>query len=74
MASSCARRDSGWIVEKFLFRSGEAVAQAAWGGDGVTITGGVQETCGCGTEGHGYGHSGGGLVVGLDDHSSLFQS
>ena len=53
MASSCARRDSGWIVEKFLFRSGEAVAQAAWGGDGVTITGGVQEKSSYDTEEHG---------------------
>ena len=40
--------------EKFLLRnSDEAVAQAAQGGGGVTIHGGVQETCRCGTEGRG---------------------
>jgi len=32
---------------------GEAVAQAAQGGGGVTVRGGVQEQCRCGTEGHG---------------------
>jgi len=31
--------------------SGEAVAQAARGGGGVTVTGGVHEMCGCGTVG-----------------------
>ena len=37
--------------EKFILRrSGEAVVQAAQGGGGVTIFGGVQEMCGCGTE------------------------
>jgi len=34
-------------------QSGEAVAQAAQGGGGVTIPGGVPEPCGWGTEGHG---------------------
>ena len=29
------------------------MTQAAQGGDGVTVTGGVQEKGGCGTEGHG---------------------
>ena len=29
------------------------MAQAAWGGSGVTVPGVVQETCGCGTEGSG---------------------
>jgi len=29
------------------------VAQAAQGGGGVTVLGGVQETCRSGTEGHG---------------------
>ena len=28
------------------------MAQAAQGGGGVTIPGGVEEMCGCGTEGH----------------------
>ena len=37
----------------FLRKSGEAVAQAARGGGGVTIPGGDQESCGCGTEGRG---------------------
>ena len=31
----------------------EAVAQAAQGGGGFTIPGGVPGPCGCGTEGHG---------------------
>jgi len=29
------------------------VAQAAQGGGGVTVPGGVEEPCGCGTEGRG---------------------
>jgi len=29
------------------------MAQTAQGGGGVTVTAGVQEPCGCGTEGHG---------------------
>ena len=36
-----------------LRKSGEAVAQAAKEGGGVTIPGGVQELHRCGTEGHG---------------------
>ena len=48
--------------EKILLRkSSEALAQAAQGGDGVTIPGGVQEPCRCGTE----GHSGHMLVMGM---------
>jgi len=40
--------------EKFLLRkSGEAVAQAARGGGAVPVPGGIQELCGCGTEGDG---------------------
>ena len=54
VALSCAREGSGWILGKILLRkSGEAVVQAAQGGGGVTISGGVQEMCGCGTEGRG---------------------
>ena len=34
-------------------KSGAAVAQAAQGGGGVTVPGGVQEMCVCGTEGCG---------------------
>jgi len=37
----------------FLDKSGEALAQAAQGGGGVTVPGGVQEMCVCGTEGCG---------------------
>ena len=40
---------SGWIPG--FSKSGEAVAQAAQGGGGVTVPGDVQEPCGCGTEG-----------------------
>jgi len=43
------------------------VAQAAQGGDGVTIPGGVPEPCGCGTEDVVSGHGGGRLAVGLGD-------
>ena len=54
MASSCMKRGSGWIWEKRLLRkSGEAVAQAAHGGGGITAFGGVQGLDGCGTEGCG---------------------
>ena len=54
MASSCARGGLGWILGKnILKKSGEALAQAAQGGDGVTIPGGVQEKGRCGTEGCG---------------------
>ena len=38
---------SGWILGKLTLReSGQALAQAAEGGSGVTVHGGVQETCG----------------------------
>ena len=37
----------------FLRKNGEALEQAAQGGSGVTIPGGVQEMCRCGTEGCG---------------------
>ena len=43
------------------------------GRGGVTILGGVQETCRCGTEGCVSGHGGDGLMVGLDGLSGLFQ-
>jgi len=56
--------------EEFLIRKGGwAVAQAAQGSGGVTVPGGVQEPCGCGTE----QHSGVGLTVGLGDLRGLFQ-
>ena len=54
MASSCTRGGSGWILGTFLLsKSGEALAQAAQGGGGVTAPGGAQETWRCGSEGHG---------------------
>ena len=41
-------------LEKFLLKkSSEALEGAAQGGGRVTILRGVEETCGCGTEGHG---------------------
>jgi len=60
-------------LEEFpLRKSGAAVAQAAHGGGGVTIPGGVQEPCVCGTEGL-EGNTGGRQTAGLDDLSGLFQ-
>ena len=54
MASSCATEVQVRYQEEFLLReSSEAVAQAAQGGGAVTVPGGVEEPCGCGTEGHG---------------------
>ena len=50
------------------------MAQAAQGGGGVTVPGGVAEPCGCGTEDVASGHGGGGLIFGLDDSRGLFQS
>ena len=49
----CQRRFRLDIRKNFFCESGEAVTEAAQGGDGVTVSGGVQEPCGCGTEGHG---------------------
>jgi len=37
----------------FLRKNGEALEQAAQGGSGVTIPGGVQEMCRCGTADYG---------------------
>ena len=48
--------------------------QAAQGGGGVTVPGGVQETFRYCTEGHGLGANiGNRWMVGLDDLGSLFQ-
>ena len=55
----------------FLGVNSEAVAQAAQGGGGVTIPGGVQELCRCGTEGHS-GHGEDGLMAGLGDLKGLY--
>ena len=55
MASSCVR--GYW--EKFLhWKSGQALDQAAQGGGGVTIPGGIQKMCRCGTSGHGLAGTG----------------
>ena len=54
-------------------KSGEAVAQAAQGGGGVTVPGGVPEPCGCGTEGHGQWAWCDGLLVGPDGLRGLLQ-
>ena len=53
--------------------SGKAVSQAAQGGGGVTVPGGVQEPCGCVTEGCAQWAWWDGLMVGLNDLSSPFQ-
>jgi len=54
MALSCARGGSGWVCGKFLLRkSANALAQAAQGGGGVTVPGGVQAKGRRVTEGHG---------------------
>ena len=52
MASNYVRGGSGWILGNSSV-SGEALAEAAQRGGGVTVPGSVQEPCGCGTEGHG---------------------
>jgi len=49
----CQRRFRLDIRKIFFCESGEAVTEAAQGGGGVTVSGGVQEPCGCGTEGCG---------------------
>ena len=52
MASSCARGDSGWMLEKFLLWK-KLLERAAQGGGGVTDPEGVQETFRYCTEGYG---------------------
>ena len=49
-------------------------AQAAQGSGGVTVPGGVQEACRCGTEGHGGWAWWGWVGVGHGDLRGLFQS
>ena len=49
------------------------MAQAAQGGGGVTVPGGVPEPCGCGTEGHGQWAWCDGLLVGPDGLRGLLQ-
>jgi len=66
-------RCSGWILGKTSQKSSKAVAQAAQGGGGVTVPGGVPEPCGCGTEGHGQWAWCDGLLVGPDGLRGLLQ-
>jgi len=67
-----------WTEAKLFYdsiKNVEELAQAAQGSAGVTITGGVQEMCRCGTEGCGWDpYCGDGFVVGLDDRNGPFQS
>jgi len=53
MASSCVKGDLDWILGKISLQSGQALEQATQGSGGVTISGGVQKMCRCGTLGHG---------------------
>ena len=74
MASRCARGGSGWILGKnYSQKSGEALAQAAQGGGGVTIPGGVQKLWRCGTEDCGYWPWWGYAGVGLDYFIGLWK-
>jgi len=41
------------MLGKISLLSGQALEQADQGGGGVTIPGGVQKTCRCGTSGYG---------------------
>lgn len=61
----------GYQEKILLGKCGEAVAQAAEGAGGLTVHGGDQELCGCGTEGHGQWAWCDGLVVGLSDLRGL---
>jgi len=63
---------SSWSLVKISGESGEVLEQAVQGS--VIIPGGVQEKGGYSTEGLGFcRHGGGGLTVGLDNLSGLFQ-
>jgi len=54
MDLSCTRGGSGWILGKNSSQQEWwGSGTAAQGSGGVTVPGGVQETCRCGTEGHG---------------------
>jgi len=55
MASSCTRGDSGGMSGKISQNDDEVLEQAAQGGGGVTVPGGVQEMCRHGNEGCGLG-------------------
>ena len=53
MASYCTKEGSGWKLQKISSPKDTEKAQAAQGGDGVTIPGSVQEPWRCGTWGRG---------------------
>jgi len=55
MASSCTRGDSGGMSGKISQNDDEVLEQAAQGGGGVTVPGGVQEMWRCGTSGWTWG-------------------
>ena len=57
----------------FTREKGDTLEQAAQGGGGVTISGGVKEKWRCGTEGMVQCTQCDALVVGLDDLGDLFQ-
>ena len=64
---------SEWIQSLFI-NSSDALEQTAQESSGVTVPGGVQETCRYGTEGHGLvGNVSGRWRVRLDDLRGLFQ-
>ena len=69
---SCSRGGSGWILGNISSQSGNALEQAAQGGDGVTDPGRAQEMWGCGTEGHDLEQSAM-VVVAISDISGLFK-
>ena len=72
-ASCCARADSGWILGKVSFQNEWwCSGTAAQGNGGVTVSGGVQELCGCGSEGRGQWAWCDGLMVGLDYFTAHF--
>jgi len=53
MALRCTRGGSGWSAGNVSSqKEGAAVAQTAQGGGEITVPGGVEEPCGCGTERH----------------------
>ena len=58
----------------FSKNGGQALVQAAWGGDGVTVPGGVQEMFRCCTEGHDLVvNIGDRWMAGVDDLRGLFR-
>jgi len=74
MASSCARGGSGWILAVTSPKKQWCTGTGCPRSGGVTIPGGVPETCRCGTWGHSLvGKVVGRWMLGLGDHVGLFQ-